>query len=51
MVNFRQNVRAAGGRLALCGVSPRLMQILRTCSLERLFTIHRTRPDAVRAAR
>jgi anti-anti-sigma factor len=50
MVNLRQTVRAAGGRLALCGVSPRLLQILQTCSLERLFSIHRTRPDAVRAA-
>lgn len=51
MVNIRQTVRAAGGRLVLSGVSPRLLAILRTCSLERLFLIHRTLPDAVRAAR
>ena len=51
LVNFRQRVRQAGGRLVLCGLSPRLEQIFRTCSLERLFRITHTRDEAVRAAR
>ena len=51
LVNFRQRVRQAGGRLVLCGLSPRLLQIFRTCSLERLFRITVTRPDAVSAAK
>ena len=49
MVNIRQKVKQAGGKLALCGLSPRLMQIFRTCCLERLFTIKSVRADAVRA--
>jgi anti-anti-sigma factor len=48
MINFRQHIKSGGGRLALCGLSPRLMQIFHTCCLERLFTITKTRHDAVR---
>ena len=48
-VNLRQRVRDGGGRLALCGMSPRLLQVFRTCSLERLFVIKSERADAVRA--
>ncbi len=51
LVNFRQRVRQVGGRLVLCGLSPRLEQIFRTCSLERLFRITGTRDEAVRAAK
>jgi anti-anti-sigma factor len=51
LVNIRQRVKNAGGALALCQMSPRLHQIFKTCSLERLFTITRTRDDAVRALR
>ena len=49
MVNIRQKVKQAGGRLALCGLSPRLMQVFKTCCLERLFVIKSLRADAVRA--
>ena len=49
MVNIRQKVKQGGGKLALCGLSPRLMAIFRTCCLERLFTIKGLRADAVRA--
>ena len=48
IVNFRQRVRTGGGRLVLCGLSPRLHEIFRACSMERLFTIVRTRNDALR---
>ena len=49
MVNIRQRVKDGGGRLALCGMSPRLLRIFQTCCLERLFTIKQARADAVRA--
>jgi anti-anti-sigma factor len=48
MVNIRQRVKSAGGKLVLCGLSSRLLNIFRACSMERLFTIARTRPDALR---
>src|SRR4051794_24105232 len=33
-VNLRQRVKQGNGRLVLCGLSERLLQIFRTCSLE-----------------
>lgn len=51
LVNVRQKVKEAGGRLVLCGLSERLLQIFRTCSLERLFVIRRSREEAVERAR
>jgi anti-anti-sigma factor len=48
MVNIRQTVKQVDGRLALCGMSPRLSEIFRTCCLERLFEI---RPDLAAAVR
>lgn len=51
MVNIRQRIKQAGGRLVLCGMSDRLLQIFRTCSLERLFDIRRNRKDAVTRAK
>lgn len=51
MVNVRQCIKQANGRLALCGMSDRLLQIFRTCSLERLFDIRRDADDAVRRVR
>ncbi|HWE94271.1 MAG TPA: STAS domain-containing protein [Tepidisphaeraceae bacterium] len=49
MVNLRQRVKQGGGKLVLCGISTRLMQIFQTCCLERLFTIKPTRVEALRA--
>jgi anti-sigma B factor antagonist len=51
MVNIRHRIRATEGKLALCNLSPRLYQIFKTCCLERLFTISRSRDDALRAVR
>ena len=51
MVNIRQRVLDAGGELVLCGLSPRLLQVFRTCCMERLFTIRSSRADALRAIR
>jgi anti-anti-sigma factor len=48
MVNLRQQIKTAGGRLVLCAMPPSLFQIFRTCCMERLFTIAKTRGDALR---
>jgi anti-anti-sigma factor len=50
MVNLRQRVKQAGGRLVLFGLSDRLMTIFRTCSLERLFVIRKAEDDAINRA-
>ena len=50
-VNLRQRVKQGNGRLVLCGLSDRLLQIFRTCSLERLFVIRRSQDEAVARAR
>jgi anti-anti-sigma factor len=46
-VNMREKIRQAGGVLVLCGMSPQLTRIFRTCCLERLFTIAKSRADAM----
>lgn len=50
MVNARQVIKTGGGKLVLCEMSDRLVQIFQTSCLERLFIIARTRGDAVRLA-
>ncbi len=47
MVNLRQQIKTGGGRLVLSDMSPRLAEIFRACSMERLFTISKTRVDAL----
>ena len=49
MVNIRQRVKSMDGKLALCQMNPRLQQVFKACCLEKLFTIVRTREDAVKA--
>ena len=51
MVNFRQRVQSVKGRLVLCGVSPKLLEIIQACCLDRLFPIARSRTEAVKLAR
>jgi len=51
MVNIRFRVKSMSGQLALCHMSPRLHQIFKTCCLEKLFTITRTRDDALKLMR
>ena len=50
MVNLRQQIKEAKGRLILCGMSPRLIQIFRTCCMEKLFKIARSRDEALEMA-
>jgi anti-anti-sigma factor len=47
LVNVRQRVRAAGGDLVVCGLSARIQQVFAVSSLARLFTVVKTRPDAL----
>jgi anti-anti-sigma factor len=51
LVNIRHQVKTQGGKLALCGMSTRLHSVFKACCLERLFTICRTREEALRAVR
>lgn len=51
LVNVRQRALKTGGRLVLCGLSPGLLRIFRTCCMERLFEIYRTQADAIKAMR
>ena len=51
MVNIRHRVKSMNGRLALCHMSNPLHQIFKACCLERLFTIARTREDALKVLR
>jgi len=46
-VNMRERIRQSGGSLVLCGMSPPLQRIFRTCCLDRLFTIAKSRTDAI----
>jgi anti-anti-sigma factor len=48
-VNMRQRVMSARGQLILCGLSPQLLRIFRTCCMERLCKITRTRADALKS--
>jgi anti-anti-sigma factor len=50
MVNLRQQIKTGGGKLVLCGMSPRLTSVFRTCSLDRLFRHTSTRDEAIRVA-
>jgi anti-anti-sigma factor len=47
MVNVRQRIGAAGGKLVLCNMSQGLLRIFQTCCLERLFKIAKTRDEAL----
>jgi anti-anti-sigma factor len=48
MINIRQHIKTGGGKLALAGLTPRMAQIFRTCCLEKLFQIGRTRDEGIR---
>jgi anti-anti-sigma factor len=49
MCNIRFKAKDAQAKLALCGLSPRLMELFRSCCLERLFVISKTRQQALAA--
>jgi anti-sigma B factor antagonist len=47
LVNIRQKVKQSRGKLAICGLSPRMLDLFKSCCLERLFTIVKTRAQAL----
>jgi anti-anti-sigma factor len=47
LCNIRFKVKELRAKLALCGLSPRLMELFRSCCLERLFVIAKTRQQAM----
>ncbi|MBC7784326.1 MAG: STAS domain-containing protein [Burkholderiales bacterium] len=47
LVNLRAKVRASRGKLALCQIGPALERVIKTSSMERLFTIVVTRDEAL----
>jgi anti-anti-sigma factor len=49
IVNIRQQIKSAGGRLVLCNMPTKLAEIFHACSMERLFIITRSRGDALKA--
>src|SRR5437764_11203712 len=51
LVNLRQRIKSAGGRLVLCGLSDQVTKALQTCSLHSLFTIAGQRAEAVKSAK
>lgn len=50
LVNLRQQVKQSGGRLVLCGLSPELLHVFKTCCMEKLFRIVKSRKDAISVA-
>jgi anti-anti-sigma factor len=50
LVNLRQQIKQTGGRLVLCGLSQQLTHVFKTCCMERLFKITKSRKDAIAAA-
>lgn len=51
LVNLRQRIKQAQGTLVLCSVSPQLEKIFRACCMERLFTMVKTRSEALARVR
>ena len=51
LVNLRQRIKDLNGHLILSNITPPLMRIMRTCCLERLFSISKTRDDAFKVFR
>ncbi|MEW6356869.1 MAG: STAS domain-containing protein [Planctomycetota bacterium] len=49
LIEFSRAIRAAGGSLKICGVSPLLTGIMRLCSTLSLFDIYGTEKEALEA--
>ena len=47
LVNLRTKIRRSNGRLAVCHMNPLIERVLRTGSMDRLFTITSTRDEAI----
>ena len=51
LCNIRNKVHKSKGKLILCGLSPQMHELFRSCCLEKLFAIAKTRAEAVSAVR
>jgi anti-anti-sigma factor len=51
LVNLRQRIKSAGGKLVLCGLSEQVNKALRTCSLHTLFNVAGARGEAEKMVR
>lgn len=47
LVNLRTRIKRTGGRLVLCHLSPRILEIFRVGSLESIFVLTPTRAEAL----
>ncbi len=47
LILLQRRVDASGGRLRLCEMTPTVQSVFRTSNLDRLFTIHRDRREAL----
>ena len=50
LVNVREKIRQIRGTLVLCGMSVALQGLFRSCCLEKLFVITRSRQEAIAMA-
>lgn len=49
LAGLYKQVKASGGRLALCSVRPEIAEVIETCKLTTLFGVHPDEASAVRA--
>jgi len=49
LINIRTRVRSTGGTVVLCGLPTRLLHVVRTASLDRLFDLYPTRTEAMKS--
>jgi anti-anti-sigma factor len=49
LITLHKKIKAAGGQLALCHLSPVLSEIFKTLQLHRLLPIHSRKQDALQA--
>jgi anti-sigma B factor antagonist len=50
LLTLHKKIGALKGKLILCGVGPRLTELLKITRLDRVFTVKRSQREAVRAA-
>jgi anti-anti-sigma factor len=51
LITFSRSVRALGGHVKICSISPLLMQVFLSCGIDTVLEIHPTRVDALHAFR
>ncbi len=49
LIKLNGRVMDRGGEMALCGLEPRIAEVFHITNLDKLFAIHKTRNDAIKA--